>query len=105
MGAPVSDPARHGWLAATRRAGGRRSVGIHFTNTRNVRRTREFFKTFSGSKRPPSRGKQKILFASRNSASKPAFVFVEESGFDGDINTTRARQDALRGNAASASKT
>jgi hypothetical protein len=30
---------------------------------------------------------------------------VEASGFAGDINTTRARQDALRGNAASVSKT
>ncbi len=105
MGAPVSDPARYGWLAATRRAGGRRSVGIHFNNTRNVRRTRESFKTFPASDRLPSHGNSKILFASKNSASNPAFVFVAASGFDGDINTTRAWQDALRGNAARVSKT
>jgi hypothetical protein len=68
-------------------------------------RTRESFKTFPASGRLPSHGNSKILFASKNSASKPAFVFVAASGFDGDIITTCARQDALRGNAASVSKT
>jgi hypothetical protein len=78
---------------------------IHFTNARSVRRTRESFKTFPASGRLPSHGSGKIFSARKNPASKPAFVLVEASGFDGDINTTRARQDALRGNAASASKT
>ena len=76
-----------------------------FVNAQSIRRTCESFKTFTASGCPPSRGNSKILFALKNSASKPAFVFVEASGFDGDINTTRARQDALRGNAASVSKT
>jgi hypothetical protein len=76
-----------------------------FVNAQSIRRTRESFKAFPVAGRRPSHGNSKILFASKNSASKPTFVFVAASGFAGDINTTRARQDALRGNAASVSKT
>jgi hypothetical protein len=76
-----------------------------FVNAQSIRRPRESCKTFPPAGRLPSRGNSKIRFASKNSASIPAFVFVAASGFAGDINTTRARQYALCGNAASVSKT
>ena len=53
----------------------------------------------------PATAAGKFVSASKCSASKPALVLVEASGWGGDINTTRALGRAPRGKASRVSKT